>query len=256
MTTRPDLTETLDRKITIGARRETVFRYFTDSDRFAKWWGAGSHVDPRPGGAVFIHYPNGVVANGEVIEIEPPRRFVFTYTTPGQSLAEASIVTITLDEVEQGTALNLHHAFSSAKIRDHFVQGWRHQLALFSKTVAEEVHSTVADKVDAYLRAWGEPDGKVRRSLLESCATPGLVFRDAFSATDGMEEMLANLEAVQVFMPGMTLQRAGEVRMSHGTAIADWTASAADGSPRGKGSNVYDLSPDGLISRVVGFWGA
>ena len=47
MTTKPDLTETLDRKITIGARRETVFRYFTDSARFAKWWGAGSQMRGR-----------------------------------------------------------------------------------------------------------------------------------------------------------------------------------------------------------------
>lgn len=256
MTTRPDLTETLDRRILIGARRETVFRFFTDSTRFAKWWGDGSHVDPRPGGAVFIHYPNGVTSNGEVVEIEPPRRIVFTYTNPGQSLAEASLVTITLEEIEQGTLLNLHHAFSSAKIRDHFVQGWRHQLALFSKTVAEELHAGVAERVDAYLRAWGEPDGKTRRSLLETCVTPGLIFRDAFSATDGMDEMLANLEAVQVFMPGMTLLRAGEVRLSHNTAIADWTASAADGAPRGRGTNVYDLSPDALISRVIGFWGS
>ena len=157
---------------------------------------------------------------------------------------------------EQGTVLNLHHAFSSAKIRDHFVQGWRHQLALFSKTVAEEVNAVVTERVDAYLRAWGEPDGKLRRSLLESCATPDIVFRDAFSATDGLDEMLANLEAVQIFMPGMTLLRAGDVRLSHGTAIADWTASAADGSPRGKGTNVYDMSPDGLIARVIGYWGA
>jgi uncharacterized protein YndB with AHSA1/START domain len=253
MNTRPDLTETLDRQITIGARRETVFRYFTDSSRFARWWGQGSQIEARPGGAMLIQYPNGVSARGEVVEVEAPRRIVFTYATPGQTPSDASLVTITLEEIEQGTLLKLHHAFSSAKIRDHFVQGWRHQLALFSKAVAEELHANVAQRVDAYLRAWGEPDGKLRQSLLESCATPGIVFRDAFSATDGLDEMLANLEAVQVFMPGMTLLRDGDVRLSHGTAIANWTASAA-GKPRGSGTNVYDLSPDGLISRVVGFW--
>jgi uncharacterized protein YndB with AHSA1/START domain len=253
LTTRPDLTETLDRQILIGARRETVFRYFTDSSRFARWWGQGSQIEARPGGAMLIQYPNGVSAKGEVVEVEAPRRIVFTYATPGQAPSDASLVTITLEEIEQGTLLKLHHAFSSAKIRDHFVQGWRHQLALFSKAVAEELHANVAQRVDAYLRAWGEPDGKLRQSLLESCATPGIVFRDAFSATDGLDEMLANLEAVQVYMPGMTLLRDGDVRLSHGTAIADWTASA-DGKPRGRGTNVYDLSPDGLISRVVGFW--
>jgi uncharacterized protein YndB with AHSA1/START domain len=256
MTTRPELTETLDRRIVIGARREIVFRYFTDSEHFARWWGKGSQIEPRSGGALLIQYPNGISAKGEVVEIEPPRRIVFTYGTPGQESSDASLVTITLEESEQGTVLNLHHAFSSAKIRDHFVQGWRHQLALFSKTVAEEVNAGITERVDAYLRAWGEPDGELRRSLLESCATPDIVFRDAFSATDGLDEMLANLEAVQIFMPGMTLLRAGDVRLSHGTAIADWTASAADGSPRGKGTNVYDMSPDGLIARVIGYWGA
>src|SRR4029078_4204385 len=138
MTGIPDatqLTESLDRRITICARRETVFSYFTDSERFAKWWGEGSRIDPRPGGAVLIHYPNGVTAKGEVVAIEPPSRIAFTYIYGGDA---ASLVTITLDETEKGTRLDLHHAFTSAKVRDHFVQGWRHQLALFSKTAAEE----------------------------------------------------------------------------------------------------------------------
>ena len=48
------LPHSLDRTIVIRARRETVFRYFTDSLRWAKWWGAGSMIDPefttgRPG---------------------------------------------------------------------------------------------------------------------------------------------------------------------------------------------------------------
>src|SRR5450759_717030 len=100
-------TETLDRSITICARRETVFAYFTDSERFAKWWGEGSHIEPGPGGAGLIHYPNGITANGEVLEIEPPRRIVFTYVYGGDA---ASLVTITLEETEAGTLLNLHHA--------------------------------------------------------------------------------------------------------------------------------------------------
>ena len=245
-----DLTETLDREITICARRETVFAYFTDSDRFARWWGEGSRIDPRAGGEVLIHYPNGITAKGEVVEIEPPRRIVFTYVTGGVP----SLVTIHLDETERGTLLRLRHAFSSAKIRDHFVQGWRHQLALFSKAVADEAQGDAALRVDAFLRAWGDPDAQTRRDLMESCATPGIVFRDAFSATEGLDDMLANLDAIQVFMPGMTLSRSGEVRRSHATAIAPWTAKKENGDPAGTGINVFDLSPDGRIARVVGFW--
>jgi len=246
-----ELNETLDRNVTICAPRETVFRYFTDSERFARWWGEGSHIEARPGGAMHIRYPNGQTASGEVREVDPPRRIVFTYVMPGETASE---VTVTLDEVERGTLPRLHHAFSSAKIRDHFVQGWRYQLALFSKTVAAESQAKASERVDAYLKAWGDPDAAARKSLLGSCAALEIEFRDAYSATAGLDDLLAHLDAVQVYMPGVMLARDGDVRLSHGTAIAGWKASKQDGSPAGRGINVYDFAPDGRIARVVGFW--
>ena len=244
------LTEVLERRITIRARRETVFAYFTDSARFARWWGEGSRIDPRAGGEVFIRYPNGITATGEIREIHPPERIVFTYVTGGVD----SLVTIELTETAGGTLLVLHHAFSSARIRDHYVQGWRYQLALFSKVVGEDGKAAVARHVDDFFRAWGEPDASTRRALLESCATLSVAFRDAFSATDGLEELLANLEAVQIFLPGVTLERRGDVRVSHGNALASWTATRGGGEPAGAGINVFDLSADGRIAGVVGFW--
>lgn len=246
--------ESLERTIMIRARRETVFAYFTDSERFARWWGAGSRIDPRPGGAVEIRYPNGVTARGEIVEIDGPRRVVFSYGYGGGKPSEFSLVTITLEENRDGTALHLKHAFSSAKIRDQHVQGWRYQLALFSKAVSEEARPGAQERVDAFLRAWGDPDPATRRRLLESCAAPGLVFRDTYSATDGLEDLLANLEAIQLHMPGVRLSRDGDVRLSHGTALARWIATKEDGETLGRGANVYDLSPDGRIARVVGFW--
>lgn len=51
------LTHSLDRTVLIGATRETVFRFFTDNARWAAWWGAGSTIDPKPGGAVRIGTP-------------------------------------------------------------------------------------------------------------------------------------------------------------------------------------------------------
>ena len=40
------LDHVLHRTVTIAARRETVFRNFTDSERFAAWWGQGSRIEP------------------------------------------------------------------------------------------------------------------------------------------------------------------------------------------------------------------
>ena len=69
----------LNRTIEIGARRATVFRFFTDSARWARWWGDGSSIEPRVGGAVKIRYPDGTTASGVVRELEPDRAIAFSY---------------------------------------------------------------------------------------------------------------------------------------------------------------------------------
>src|SRR6185295_11811411 len=69
----------VDRTITILAPVDTVFRFFTDSARWASWWGAGSTIDATPGGRVLIRHPGGTEVTGEVLEIAPPKRIVFTY---------------------------------------------------------------------------------------------------------------------------------------------------------------------------------
>ena len=54
------LAHRLDRTLVIQARRETVFQFFTDTPQWAAWWGAGSTIDPKPGGRMLIRHPNGV----------------------------------------------------------------------------------------------------------------------------------------------------------------------------------------------------
>ena len=73
---------TLDRIITIAAPRELVFEFLSRTDRWAAWWGNGSTIDPRVGGRVVVRHPNNIEFHGEVVEIDPPSRIVFTYGTP------------------------------------------------------------------------------------------------------------------------------------------------------------------------------
>lgn len=253
-----DLAFFIERDVLIAARPQTVFRFFTDSKRWATWWGAGSEVDSRPGGALRIRYPDGSVARGQVVEVAPPRRFVFTYGYEGEGKPIApggSRVTITLEEQRDGTLVRLRHDVDSAAVRDHHVQGWRYQMAVFSNVVANDEQASVAERVDALFRAWSETDADARRTLLESSVTPDVTFRDQYSATQGLEDLHAHLAAAQFYMPGITLVREGDVRHCQGTALAAWTAKKADGSAVGKGTNVYELAPDGRIAKAVGFWG-
>ena len=129
-----ELPHKLDRTVVIVARPESVFRFFTDSVRWASWWGAGSTIDATPGGKVCIRHPNGIEASGEVLELNPPERFVFTYGfASGKPMAPGSSrVTISLAPDASGTRLELVHEFAEASPRDEHVQGWRFQLSLFA----------------------------------------------------------------------------------------------------------------------------
>ena len=60
----PELTHLLERTLVIEATRTIVFQFFTDTARWAAWWGAGSVIDARPGGRMLIRYANGVQVLG------------------------------------------------------------------------------------------------------------------------------------------------------------------------------------------------
>jgi uncharacterized protein YndB with AHSA1/START domain len=253
-----ELLHSLDREVVIRARRETVFRYFTDSARWAAWWGAGSTIDPRVGGGVFVRYPNQVEAAGEVIEIDPPARIAFSYGfASGQPIGVGqSLVTVTLAEDPEGTRLRLTHAFAEPGPRDHHVQGWRYQLSVFANVVADEVNGAAEQRIDGWFAAWSEPVTARRDEMLDAIVSPRIRFRDRFSLVDGIDDLRPHLAAVHVFMPGTRLERSGPVRHCQGTALAGWVARGADGAERGRGTNIVTFDRDGRIAEVVGLWSA
>ena len=247
----------LDRTVTIAARRETVFRYFTDSARFAAWWGEGSTIEPRTGGAVHIRFPNAIEAGGEVLEIAPPERVVFSYGfASGKPIPiGASRVTVTLAETADGTLVSLRHELPNAEVRDEHVQGWRYQLSVFANVVAKEEHAGVGPLADRFFACWAETDAARRRAELAEVALPSLAFRDPYSCTSGIDDLVAHIGASQRFMPGIVLARVGEPRSCQGVALVDWSVKGPDGSSRAKGTNVFELAKDGRIARVTGLWG-
>jgi uncharacterized protein YndB with AHSA1/START domain len=246
----------LERSVVIRATPATVFRFFTDTTRWASWWGDGSAIDPRPGGRVLIRYPGGIEVAGEVLEIAAPERLVFTYGfVRGTPIPEgASVVTIRLEPARTGTHLRLSHAFADESVRDEHVQGWRYQLAVFSNVVTNEVNAQAGALVDAWFDVWAETDDAERARKLEAIAGPGVQFRDRYGLTDGAADLLPHVAAAQRFMPGVRLERRGEVRHCQGMLLAGWVARTGDGLEKGRGTNAFVLDADGRIEAVTGFW--
>ena len=247
---------TLDRSVTIRATPETVFRFFTDSARWAAWWGAGSTIDPRPGGRVFIRYANGTEASGEVLELSAPARVVFTfgYASGKPMPPGSSRVTIRLADHEEGTRVILTHEFAEEAVRNEHVQGWRYQLSLFANVVADEANAQAAEAIDVWFRAWSIADDADRESVLRAIVEPGVRFRDRFSAVEGLSEIVPHLGAAQRFMPGLRLQRQGEIRHCQGIVLAEWIAVSPDGQQRAAGTNVFTFDATGQIESITGFW--
>ena len=249
------LAHRLDRTIIINAPREAVFRYFTDSPRWAAWWGAGSTIDARPGGKVFIRYPQGTEVAGEVIEAKAPERIVFTYGyVKGEPIpAGASRVTIALANERGATRLTLTHELADAAIRDQHIQGWRFQLSLFSNVVADEVNSGAAAAIDAWFDSWAEPDTTTREKKLGEIASSSVTFHDRYSNISTLAELFPHIAAAQYYMPGMRMKRAGDVRHCQGTVLAESTIVGPDGTERGSGTNVFMFGPSGQIETATGF---
>jgi uncharacterized protein YndB with AHSA1/START domain len=247
----------LERTVLIEAPRDLVFQFFSDSARWASWWGAGSTTDGSVGGRVTIRFPNNIEAAGEIVELAAPQRIAFTYGYASGTPVPVggSLVTVTLEEVPRGTRLRLTHDFAEAGMRDHHEQGWRFQLSVFANAVANELHRDAVDLIDAWFAVWAEPDERSRAVTLSTIAAADVQLRDRHSWIDGLAELGQHIAASQRFMPGVRLQRHGGVRHCLGMVLVDWIAASATGEPRGRGTNVFVLGSEGRIESVTGFWG-
>lgn len=245
----------LDREVVINARRATVFRFFTDSERWARWWGAGSSVDARPGGEAVIVYPGGATARGVVELVEPVERFVFTfgYDRPGAPIPPGgSRVTITLAEDAGGTRVKLHHEVPTREARDQHAPGWRYQLSVFADVVTRELAEGLTAAIDRYLGVWSERDAAARQDALAALCRDDVVYRDRFGSTSGRDDLDGHIAAAQHHLPAQ-LVREGEVRAALGMALVDWAATAGDRQVA-RGTSVVELDPDGRFARITGFW--
>ena len=118
----------VEREIRIAARR----RRCSSISWTLSGWRAGSAaatLDARPGGDLRISVPDQH-ASGQFVEVDPPRRLVFTWgwAEPVSGPAGRTRVEIDLALDGDDTVLRLRHAGLGPDLSGDMAQGWQHYL--------------------------------------------------------------------------------------------------------------------------------
>jgi uncharacterized protein YndB with AHSA1/START domain len=104
---------TVERELTIAARPETVWQLLVDPAEQSKWWGTPLDFEARAGGPFRVEVIPGHIASGEFVEVDAPRRLVYTWGWEGDGNRVppgSSTVTIDLAEAGDGTLLTFVHS--------------------------------------------------------------------------------------------------------------------------------------------------
>jgi uncharacterized protein YndB with AHSA1/START domain len=99
------------REVAIEARPETVWDFLVDSELAKRWMGVTASLDARPGGDYRVEVVPGKVAVGEFVELDPPRRLVWTWGWADNDPvpAASSTIEVVLEPTDEGTLLRFSH---------------------------------------------------------------------------------------------------------------------------------------------------
>lgn len=130
-------------QLLIHAPAAEVFEFFVDPVLFGEWMAEGATLDPTPGGIVRWTHPNGDTVSGRYVEVDPPRRLVFSY---GWERSEVEIppgsTTVEIDLTAQddgATLVTLVHRGLEAGAADAHAGGWAHYLDRLRRTAEGEL---------------------------------------------------------------------------------------------------------------------
>jgi uncharacterized protein YndB with AHSA1/START domain len=119
----------IEREIRVAAPPAVVFAFFTDPALLARWMGASPTLDARAGGAIRVEFPregSTDIMRGVFLEIEPPRRIVFSWGFEGNPALPpgTSTVEVTLEPDGGGTRVRLVHRDLPEPDRTQHDGGW------------------------------------------------------------------------------------------------------------------------------------
>lgn len=127
-------------EISIRAPIDDVYRHLTEAEGLVRWMAVEASADARPGGTLRWTHENGATMSGRFVELDPPRRLVFTYGWDDGRLdvpAGSTLVEIDLESTDEGTTLRLVHRKLPDETADAHLNGWTYFLTILDEVVSQ-----------------------------------------------------------------------------------------------------------------------
>jgi len=109
--------------------------------------------------------------------------------------------------------------------------------------------------IDAYFALLNEPDPTRRAALLSRVWAPDGRWVDPPLASEGPTGIDAMIVAAQGQFPGHRFRRVSGIDQHHDHFRFGWELVAPDGSVVVAGTDIGELTPDGRLRRIIGFFG-
>lgn len=123
--------QALELEVRVAASPSTVFSFLDSADGMARWFGTQVDLDPMPGGVLRVDINGRDIARGEIVEVVPPERIVFTFGWEGEGHPVppgSTRVEISLAEDGNETVVTLRHTGLTDEQTGQHKEGWEHYL--------------------------------------------------------------------------------------------------------------------------------
>lgn len=160
---------TVERLVT--ASPERVYRAFTSSDELNNWFCNNSFIQAREGGHyLFVWNQEQYSATGLIKELVANEKLVLTWrsTWEGTESDTAEMFTVTLDAVDGGTNVILHHEGMSEESKDGTVWQWNKRLDDLKQFVETGALPNIVNRVIIGIFPQAVPEDKLDKLGLEA----------------------------------------------------------------------------------------
>ena len=113
----------------------------------------------------------------------------------------------------------------------------------------------VTSTVDTYFDMWNETDPDKRAELIEQAWGADGRYVDPLLEADGHEGLSAMVESVHQHYPAHRFERTSGIDTHHDLVRFAWQLAAPDGAVTVAGIDVGELTADGRLRRITGFFG-